>query len=107
MAVAAFHVTIDHDVIRSWAERRSACPATLQGDERPWPLKFELRTPDPDMVEIDWQRFFDDFDRSNFAFVYREAAPDGALDDLHEFVHRSSVPGLTAFSRSTVIERAL
>lgn len=100
-------VTIDHDTIQSWAKRRGACPATLRGDYRPWPLKFAFRVPDPDMIEIRWQRFFDDFDRRSLAFVYCEATPDGTLDDAHEFVHRSSVPELTAFRRSAVIGGAL
>ena len=102
--VTPIHLTIDHAIIRSWAERRRGHPATLEGDERPWPLLFEFGPPGPDMEEIDWQCFFGEFQRANLAFTYRDTLPDGKLDYTYAFVHRSTVPELTAFSRSTIIE---
>ena len=102
--VIPIHVTIDHAIIRSWAERRRGRPATLEGDYRAWPLRFEFDSPDPATEEIDWRRFFNEFERAKLAFTYGEILPDGALDYTYEFVHRSTVPELSAFRRSTVIE---
>ncbi|HEY7299407.1 MAG TPA: hypothetical protein VH684_15990 [Xanthobacteraceae bacterium] len=98
-------ITIDHDVITQWARRRGAVPATFQGTERPWPLKFSFG-PSSDLVEISWDEFFAEFERADLAFVYRDAGPDGELDDFHEFVNRAAVPELASSNKSTIIERA-
>ena len=90
-----FNVTIDHAVIRAWAERRAARPSMMLGDYRPWPLLFDFGPPDAGVKEIDWDRFFGEFERANLAFVYRDVTVDGELDDFHEFINRSTVPGLT------------
>jgi len=52
-----------------------------------------------------WERFFDEFERANLAFIYRDTGPNGALDDLHEFISRSAVPELTVSAQSTILER--
>ena len=52
------HVTIDHDVIISWAQRRGALPSTFEGDERPWPLFFDFNPAASGLREISWDRFF-------------------------------------------------
>jgi hypothetical protein len=92
----SLHVTIDHAVIRAWAERRGARPSMPVGEGRPWPLLFDLGPPDTGVREIGWERFFDEFERANLAF---------ALDDLHEFISRSAVPELTVSAQSTILER--
>lgn len=98
-------VTVDHDIIRSWAQRRNAQPMVSRPGDRPGPLMFVNGPPDASLTEMSWPEFFAAFDRGNLAFVYRDAAPDGALDDLHEFVSRASVPELTEALRTTIIER--
>jgi hypothetical protein len=40
----SLHVTIDHAVIRTWAERRGARPSMPVEEGRPWPLLFDLNT---------------------------------------------------------------
>jgi hypothetical protein len=59
------------------------------------------------MVEIRWDKFFEEFERANLAFVYRDAGPNGELDDLHEFVNRAAVPELTVSGKSTIVERTI
>ncbi len=98
-------ITIDHDTITAWARRRGAVPATFQGKERPWPLKFSFG-PTAGSIEISWDEFFAEFERANLAFVYRDTGPDGEVDDLHEFVNRAAVPELTSSNKSTIIEWA-
>jgi hypothetical protein len=101
----SLHVTIDHAAIRAWAERRGARPSMPVGEGRPWPLLFDLGRPDTGVREIAWERFFDEFERANLAFIYRDTGPNGALDDLHEFISRSAVPELTVSAQSTIVER--
>jgi hypothetical protein len=98
-------ITVDHDVIKAWAERMGARPARPTGDERPWPLMFDVGEPDPDTVEIGWDEFFREFERADLAFVCRNPGAQGERDDMHEFVKRASVPELTLGRSSTVIER--
>ena|SRR5215204_7715428 len=105
--VVPIQVTIDRDVIKAWANRRKARPSTLMGDDRPWPLLFDFGPPDAGVREIGWDPFFAEFERANLAFVYRDAAPDGELDDFYEFINRSAVPGLTLAAKSTIIARGI
>jgi hypothetical protein len=98
-------LTIDHDLIKSWAQRRAARPSRPLDEDRPWPLLFELGRPAAGVVEIGWDEFFEEFERANLVFSYRDEAPDGTPDDTHEFVNRSAVPALIASGRSTIVER--
>jgi len=88
------NVTIDHQVIFSWAQRRGAHPSTFDGDERRWPLVFSFGSADTGLEEISWERFFAEFERAGLAFIYRDASPNGEVDDFHEFVKRAAVPEL-------------
>ena len=100
-------LTIDHDLIKSWARRRAARPSRPLDEDRPWPLLFELGAPAAGVVEIGWDEFFEEFERANLVFSYREAAPDGTPDDTHEFVKRAAVPALITSGRSTIVERVV
>ena len=51
--------------------------------------------------------FFAEFERANLAFVYRDASPNGHLDDLDEFVRRAVVPELTISGRSTIAQEVM
>jgi hypothetical protein len=98
-------VTIDHPTIVSWAFDRGASPSTFEGDERPWPLLFDFGPPSPRMVAIGWDRFFEQFERYNLAFVFPYAAPDNERDVSHQFVNRAALPNLTVSGKSTILER--
>ena len=98
-------ITIDHDFIRTWAERRGARPSTDEGDERPWPLQFDIGPPGAGLREIGWAEFFVEFERADLAFVCREDGDIGARDDFHEFVVRATVPALVVSGKLTIVER--
>jgi endonuclease YncB( thermonuclease family) len=102
-----FSVTIDHAVVRAWAERRAAHPSIMMGDYRPWPLLFDFGSPDVGVREIEWDRFFGEFERANLAFVYRDVVVDGALDDYYELINRSTVPDLMLAAKSTIVARGI
>jgi hypothetical protein len=101
------YVTIDHQVIRAWAQRRNARPSTIEGDEHPWPLLFSFGSPGNGVQEIGWDRFFSEFERADLAFIYRDAGPKGEVDDFHEFVKRAAVAKLAASGKSTIVEPAV
>ena len=105
-ATVPLQITIDHELIIAWAQRRRALPSTYEGDERPWPLKFNVGSIAAGLVEIHWDRFFEEFERANLAFVYRDAGPNGEPDDFHEFVNRAAVPELTESGKLTIVEQA-
>jgi len=98
-------ITIDHAVIRVWAERRGARPSTDEGDERPWPLLLDFGSPDAGVREISWDEFFAEFERADLAFVCRSDDGVGARDDFHEFVMRSTVPELLVGGKPTIVRR--
>jgi hypothetical protein len=99
------YVTIDHARIVEWARRRGARPVTFDGDVRPWPLLFQFGPRPPGVIGTGWDRFFDEFERADLAFVYRDAAPEGQLTIDYEFIKRIAVPDLIFSGRSTVIEK--
>src|SRR6476469_3372811 len=101
------YVTIDHQVIRSWAQRLDARPSTFEGDEHPWPLLFSFGSAGTGVQEISWDRFFFEFERADLAFIYRDIGPGGEVDDFHEFVKRAAMAKLVASGRSTIVESAL
>ena len=105
VSAIAVHFTIDHDVIRSWAQARGARPSQSDGMSRPAPLFFDLGPLDAGHVEIDWADFFQEFERDNVAFYYRDMDPAGEHDDLHGFVSRAAVPELTMLAKSTIVEQ--
>jgi hypothetical protein len=61
----------------------------------------------PGLIEIGWDRFFEEFERADLAFTYLDAAANGQLDDSHEFVKRATLPELTLAGESTIVERAM
>jgi hypothetical protein len=101
------YVTIDHDVIPSWAASRHARPSMSEGMSQPSPLFFDLGPPDAGLVEVSWNDFFEEFERDNLAFFYRDTDPAGQRDDLRGFVSRAAVPELTMFSKPTIVERVI
>jgi hypothetical protein len=98
------YVTIDHPTIVDWAQRRGASPATFDGDEHPWPLLFEFGSGLPtNVITIDWERFFAQFERDDLAFAFAGVAPDGERGDYHQFVKRAALPELVFSGRATIM----
>jgi hypothetical protein len=96
---------LNHATIVSWVQRRGELPPTFEGDEHPSPLFFGFGPIAPGRVEIGWDRFFEQFERADLAFAYRDVAPNDELDGSHEFVKRATLPELTIAGRKTVVER--
>jgi len=72
-------VTRNHDVIRRWADERGAVPASIEGSEHDGHLGV-LRLDFPggaDLMEVDWERWFEAFDARGLNFIYQETTSDG------------------------------
>src|SRR5687768_15021319 len=78
MARAA-KTTTDHDEIRRWVEARGGHPAHVvesAGKNDPGILRIDYPgfSGEDTLEPIEWDEFFDQFDRNNLAFLYQNAA---------------------------------
>lgn len=60
--------THDHDEIRTWVEQNNGHPAVVEGTGGV--LRIDFGQPEERLEQVDWDRFFDIFDRSNIEFLY-------------------------------------
>ena len=65
--MATAQSTTDHEEIRDWVESRDGHPAVVEGTGV---LRIDFGEPEPNLEQIDWNEFFDIFERSNLAFLY-------------------------------------
>ena len=91
-------LTINHDEIRQWVEKRGGKPAHVKatgenGD--PGILRLEFpgtpNSKDESLEPISWDEWFKKFDEQNLAFVYQERTADGQLSYFNKLVSRESV----------------
>src|SRR5690242_9989391 len=66
--VATAQRTTDHEEIRRWVESRGGHPAVVEGTGGM--LRIDFGEPEDRLEHVNWDRFFDIFDRSNVAFLY-------------------------------------
>lgn len=88
-------VTTDHETIRKWVQEREGKPAHVKStgnknDAGLLRIDFPGST-DKDLEEIDWDEFFEKFDKNNLAFLYQEKTKDGGTSRFNKFVDRDSV----------------
>jgi hypothetical protein len=91
--MAKGNVTTDHERIRRWAEERGGAPATVRGtkgDGEPGILRFDFEPRDENLEPIDWDEFFEKFDKEDLAFLCQDRTEEGQLSRFHKFVNRSS-----------------
>lgn len=85
--------TTDHDTIRQWAEARGGQPAGVKdtgGGEDPGVIRIDFPGygADENLEKIDWDEWFDKFERNDLAFVYQERTADGELSTFNRLVSR-------------------
>ncbi len=75
-------VTTSHDVIRQWAERRDAVPATVEGTEHGdhlGVLRFDFPGYGGEKLRhVEWDEWFATFDERRLNFIYQEERGDGS-----------------------------
>lgn len=84
-------VTTNHDIIRGWAERRGARPATVPGTEHGDHLGV-LRFDFPgyggeDLTHVSWDEWLRTFDERGLNFVYQEQRKDGKQSNFFQLTN--------------------
>lgn len=80
--------TKNPDVIKSWAERREAAPATVPGTEHGDHLGV-LRFDFPgyggqELKHVDWDQWLNTFKSRNLTFIYQEEKSDGKQSNFFQ-----------------------
>jgi hypothetical protein len=65
--MAAALRTRDHDEIQDWAEAIDGHPAVAKGTGV---LRIDFGKPEENLERVDWDEFFEIFDRSDVDFLY-------------------------------------
>jgi len=84
-------VTTDHQAIRHWVEQRKGRPATVKRTERdhePGVLRIDFDPPDAALEPIDWDAFFEKFEKERLAFLHQDKTADGKVSRFHKFINR-------------------
>ena len=93
MADNSSKTTTDHDEIKQWAEARDAKPAHVEGTARDGEDVGLIRLDFPgytgDKLEtIEWDQWFDKFDKEKLALLYQEETSDGDKSNFNKLVSR-------------------
>lgn len=81
--------TIDHGFIRAWAEARDGRPGMIEGRVSATGaplLRFDFGTPEPGLMEIAWDEFFQVFEADRLALEFREVP--GHVSRFYKLVPR-------------------
>ena len=85
--------TIDHEIIRKWAEERGGVPTSVSGtgaNGDPGILRLDFAPKDASLDKIDWDDFFGKFEQKKLAFLYQDRTEDGSISRFHKFIDRNS-----------------
>jgi hypothetical protein len=88
------NTTIDHEVIREWAEKRDGKPAIVKDTKREGGmavLRIDFGKPESKLQEISWEDFFKIFEERNLAFLYQDATADGKESRFFKFIDRENI----------------
>ncbi len=84
--------TTDHGTIKDWVEARNGKPAVVKGTEDNEPpaglLRIRFEDSDEDLKAIDWDTFFDTFEKKKLAFLYQEDTDDVQQNRFFKLVER-------------------
>lgn len=87
--------TIDHDIIKTWAEARGGRPAlvsatkTGEDDMESGLLRIDFGEQEEGFEVISWDTFFRIFDENSLAFLYQEETDDGEESRFCKLVERT------------------
>ncbi|MBV8650525.1 MAG: hypothetical protein JO255_03600 [Alphaproteobacteria bacterium] len=90
-------ITIDHDEIRRWAEKRGGKPAAVASTHRNKDAGI-IRLIFPDapnaddgsLEEISWDEFFQKFDEAGLALLHQERTAGGDRSNFNKLVKRDT-----------------
>jgi len=85
--------TKNHEVIKQWAEKRRATPATVPGTEHNGHLgvlRFDFPGYGGRRIEhVTWDQWFRTFDDRDLTFIYQETMKDGSQSNFFQIVSPS------------------
>ena len=85
--------TTDHDEIRRWVEEHDGRPARVRGTgsgegDGVLRIDFPGGAGEDQLEHIDWDEWFEIFDRNNLAFLYQERKASGEDSTFFKLVRR-------------------
>lgn len=81
--------TTNHDEIRRWIEDRQGTPSRVKDSGEGGILRVDFGEPEETLEPIEWDEFFQIFERSDLAFLHQDKTEDGKLSRFSKFVSRS------------------
>lgn len=81
--------TTDHDEIRRWIEERQGTPSRVKDSGEGGILRVDFGEPEEALEPIEWDEFFQIFEKSDLAFLHQDKTEDGKLSRFSKFVSRS------------------
>jgi hypothetical protein len=81
--------TTDHDEIRKWVEERQGTPSRVRESGEGGILRIDFGEPEEALEPIEWEEFFQIFEKSDLAFLHQDKTADGKLSRFSKFVSRS------------------
>lgn len=85
--------THNHQTIKDWAEQRGGVPARvigteINGDEGVLRIHFPEFSKGEDLEEIDWDDFFNDFEKDQLDLLYQDKKANGEQSTFYKLVAR-------------------
>lgn len=80
--------TTDHQAIQKWAEARDGRPAVIRSGGKGGILRIDFGEKEEEFDEVDWNEFFDIFDKNKLAFLSQDKTKDGKTSRFNKFVER-------------------
>jgi len=81
--------TTDHETIRKWVEKRDGRPAVVRTSENGGGiLRIDFGEREENLEAVEWDEFFQIFERNKLAFLHQDKARDGAMSRFNKFVER-------------------
>lgn len=87
------NTTTDHDEIRKWAEAHGGKPAVVRGTDSAntsgiLRIDFPGGAGEDELEHIDWEDWFERFDKENLAFLYQQQKADASHSTFFKLVSR-------------------
>jgi len=91
----AAHPLTDHEEIRRWAEERDATPSCVRGTGKKGGigmirLDFPGFSGEDSLQPIEWDEWFDQFDRNNLELIVQETTAGGERSNFNKLVSRGT-----------------
>src|SRR5690625_1572157 len=85
--------TTEHDQIRKWAEQHGGKPAVVRGTDDSGTsgilrIDFPGGAGEDELKHIEWDDWFERFDKENLAYLYQEEKADGSHSTFFKLVSR-------------------